>query len=149
MQFWTFFKPIISVINGGGVEDTGQGQGPKKISRPRTDPLEAKAKNQGHRRKCSPKKKVLRKFFQVISKKKVFKKFFYAKKVFTKFFSGDFHLRKTKKGLRKFSTRFLALSNKTLTVQKIVLSLSRGQGNFRGLEAKVKDFKMCPRGLHL
>ena len=34
----------------------GQGQGHKKISklRPRTDPLEAKAKNQGHRRKCSP-----------------------------------------------------------------------------------------------
>ena len=31
---------------------------------------------------------------------------------------------------RKFSARFLAFS----TVQKIVLSSSRGQGNFRGLE---------------
>ena len=39
-----------------------------------------------------------------------------------------------------------------------MLSLSRGQANFRGLEAKAKDltfeakakdFKMCPRGLHL
>ena len=38
-------------------------------------------------------------------------------------------------GLRKFSARFLAFSNKIFTVQKIVLSSSRGQGNFRGLEA--------------
>ena len=29
---------------------------------------------------------------------------------------------------------------------KILLSSSRGQANFRGLEAKAKDFKMCPRG---
>ena len=49
----------------------GQGQGHKKIrgqgqgqpfrgqtlSRPRTGMLEAKAKDQGHKRKCSPKKK--------------------------------------------------------------------------------------------
>ena len=34
-----------------------RGLGHKKISRPRTDPLAAKAKDQGHRRKCSPKKK--------------------------------------------------------------------------------------------
>ena len=42
-----------------------RGQGHKKISRPRprTDPLEAKAKNQEHRRKCSPKKKGLQKIF--------------------------------------------------------------------------------------
>ena len=46
--------------------------------------------------------------------------------------------------------------HKILTFQKIVLSSSRGQANFRGLEAKdltfeakAKDFKMCPRGLHL
>ena len=68
-------------------------------------------------------------------KKKVFKIFFQAKKVFKIFFPGDFHLRKTKKGVHKFSARFLALSNKISTVQKIVLSSSRGQGNFRGLEA--------------
>ena len=61
----------------GGVEDTrleakakakdtkkirgqGQGQGQpfrgQNLSRPRTGMLEAKAKDQGHRRKCSPKK---------------------------------------------------------------------------------------------
>ena len=45
-----------------------------------------------------------------------------------------------------FQKIFQAL-HKILTIQKIVLSSSRGQANFRGLEAK--DFKMCPRGLHL
>ena len=35
-----------------------------------------------------------------------------------------------KKGVRKFSARFLAFSNEISTVQKIVLSSSRGQGNF-------------------
>ena len=67
----------------------------------------------------------------MFSKKKILKKIFLTistKKVFRIFFSG-------KKGLPKFSERFLALSNKILTVQKIVLSSSRGQGNFRGLEA--------------
>ena len=65
-----------------------------------------------------------------------------------------------KKGVRKFSARFLAFSKEISTVQKIVLSSSRGQGNFRGLEAKAKakdltfeakakDLKICPRGLHL
>ena len=65
----------------GGVEDIrleakdtkkirGQGQGQpfrgQKLSRPRTGMLEAKAKDQGHKRKCSPKKK-----------KKVFTKIFF------------------------------------------------------------------------
>ena len=40
-----------------------------------------------------------------------------------------------KKGIRKFFARFLAFPNKVLPVQKIVLSSSRRQGNFRGLEA--------------
>ena len=57
------------VFSRGGVEDTrlkakdtkklrGQGQGKpfrgQTLSRPRTGMLEAKAKDQGHRRKCSP-----------------------------------------------------------------------------------------------
>ena len=98
-------------------------------SRPRTQKnFEAKdrpSRGQGHRSKCSPNKQGFQKIFPSNLKKKVFKKFF----------SGDFHLRKTKKDLCKFSARFLALSNKISTVQKIVLSSSRGQGNFRGLEA--------------
>ena len=67
----------------GGVEDTrleakdtkkirGQGQGQpfrgQTLSRPRTGMLEAKAKDQGHKRKCSPKKKkVFTNIFQAIS----------------------------------------------------------------------------------
>ena len=56
------------------------------------------------------------------------------KKIFKNFFSGDLHLRKPKKGLCKFSASYLAFSNKISRVQKIVLSTSQGQGNFRGLE---------------
>ena len=65
-------------------------------------------------------------------------------------------IEENKKGVRKFSAMFLAFSNEISTVQKIVLSSSRWQRNFRGLEAsrprtsgfeaKDKDFKMCPRG---
>ena len=117
-----------------GRKARGQGQGHKKISRPRTP---SRGQGQGPRTKAqvfSKKKKVFKKIFQQ-SQKKVFKIFFQAKKVFKKFFSRDFHLRKTKKGPRKFSARFLAVSNKISTVQKVVLSSSRGQGDFRGLEA--------------
>ena len=83
--------------------------------------LEAKAKDQGHKRKCSPKKK---------------------KKGLHKNFLGDFQ--KKKKSSQKFFKRspqesvfqriFQAL-HKILTIQKILLSSSRGQANFRGLEA--------------
>ena len=100
----------------------GQGEGHKKILRPRANPLEAK--DQRHRRKCSQKKEGFLKNFSSNLKKGL-----------QKFFLGDFLLRKTKKGLCKFFGRFLALFNKISTVQKIVLSLSRGQGNFRVLEA--------------
>ena len=104
----------------------GQGQGQpfrgQTLSRPRTGMLEAKAKDQEHRRKCSPKKKVFSKFFQAISKKKK------EKKGLRKTFSGDLH----KKNV--FQKIFQAL-HKILTIQKIVLSSSRGQANFRGLEA--------------
>ena len=74
-----------NLLSRGGVEDTrleakakdtkkirGQGQGQpfrgQTLSRPRTGMLEAKAKDQGHSRKCSPeKKKVFKKVFQAIS----------------------------------------------------------------------------------
>ena len=89
-----------------GHKARGQGQGHKKIrgqgqpfrkqtlSRPRTGMLEAKAKDQGHKRKCSPKKKKkgLHKNFlgDLQKKKKVFTKIFQAistKKRFSKNFS--------------------------------------------------------------
>ena len=76
------FECVDSVFTRGGVEDTrleakakdtkkirGQGQGQpfrgQTLSRPRTGMLEAK--DQGHSRKCSPKKKVFKKVFQAIS----------------------------------------------------------------------------------
>ena len=62
---------MLFVPTRGGVEDTRleakakdtkkiQGQGQpfrgQTLSRPRTEMLEAKAKDQGHKRECSPKK---------------------------------------------------------------------------------------------
>ena len=84
--------------------------------------LEAKAKDQGHKHKCSQKKKVYTKIFQAISKKKKKKK-----RSSQKFFR-----RSPQKNV--FQKIFQAL-NKILTIQKIELSSSRGQANFRGLEA--------------
>ena len=72
-----------NILTRGGVLDTrlkakaktkdtkkirGQGQPfrGQTLSRPRTGMLEAKAKDQGHKRKC-PKKKVFKKVFQAIS----------------------------------------------------------------------------------
>ena len=121
--------------NRGGVEDTwleakdtqkirsqGQPFRGQTLSRPRTGMLEAKVKDQGHKRKCSPKtrKKGLHKNFSSNLQKK-------KKRSSQKFF---------RRSLQKnvFQKIFQAF-HKILTVQKIVLSLSRGQANFRGLEA--------------
>ena len=78
-------------------------------------------------------KKGLEKIFLSDFKKRSSKIFFRQKRS-SKFFFRRFSLEENKKGLRKFSARFLALSNKILTVKKIVRSLCRGQGNFRELE---------------
>ena len=117
-----------------GHKARGQDQGHKKNSRPRprtafprTDTLEAKDRNargqgQGPRiqEQVLSKKKVFTKVFQAISKKK-------KKRSTQKFFK-----RSPKKNV--FQKNFQALY-KILTIQKIVLSSSRGQANFRGLEA--------------
>ena len=90
-------KVIIALLTRGGVEDTGleakakdtkkirgQGQGQpfrgQTLSRPRTGML--KAKDQGHKRKCSPKKKKkgLHKNFSSHLHKKTF-----SKKIFKRF----------------------------------------------------------------
>ena len=77
-------------------------------------------KEQGRKRKCSTKKRPSQNFFQAISKKK-------KKKASQKFFR-----RSPQKNV--FQKIFQAL-HKILTIQKIVLFSSRGQGSFRGLEA--------------
>ena len=110
----------------GGVEDTrleakakakdtkkirGQGQGQEQpfrgqtLSRPRTGMLEAK--DQGHKA-------------QVLSKKK-------KKRSSQKFFK--------RSSLKNVFQKIFQALHKISTFQKIVLSSSRGQANFRGLEA--------------
>ena len=138
-----------------------RGQGHKKNPRPRprtafprTDTLEAKDRNargqgQGPRTQSASalqkKKKVFTKVFQAISKKKKKKK----KRSSQKFFK--------RSPLKNVFQKIFQALHKILTFQKIVLSSSRRQANFRGLEAsrkakdltfeaKAKDFKMCPRG---
>ena len=110
--------------------------------------LEAKAKDQGHKRKCSPKKKkkVFTKIFQAISKKK--KK----KKVFTKIFQA---ISTKKRFLKNFSS---APQNFNNSKNSAVLEPRTGQfsrtwdleakakAKDLTFEAKAKDFKMCPRG---
>ena len=105
-----------------GHKARGRGQGHKKIPRPRprTEPVEAKAKNQGHRSKCSPKKRVFKKFFWR-SQKKGLQKIFFRRSP----------LEENKKRHRKIFGVF----QQNFSVQKIVLSSSRGLDNFRGLEA--------------
>ena len=80
--------------------------------------LEAKAKDIGA--------SVLQNFFSGDLKKE---------KSIEKNFSGNLQKKKTKKGLSKFFAKFLAFSNKILTIQKIEFSSRREQGNFWGLEA--------------
>ena len=125
----------------------GQDQGHKKNPRPRprtvfprTDTLEPKDRNargQGPRSQAqvfSKKKKVFKNFFRRSQKKK--------KKVFTKIFQAISKKKKriSQKLFRRspqkdvFQKIFQAL-HKILTIQKIVLSSSRGQVNFRGLKA--------------
>ena len=114
----------------GGVEDTtleakdtkkirGQGQGQpfrgQTLSRPRTGMIETKAKDQGHKRKCSPKKNLHINFSGDLKKKG-----------FTKIFQAI----STKK---RFPKNFSSAPQNS-TIQKIVLSSSRGQANFRGLK---------------
>ena len=117
----------IYIIFRGGVEDTRfeakdtkkfQGQGPRTQTQV-----------------FSKKKKVLKIFFQAISKKKVFKNFFQAEKVFKNFFSGDLYLRKPKIRSLQIFRKVLGVFQRNFNGSKIVLSSSRGQGNFRGHEA--------------
>ena len=95
--------------------------------------LEAKAKDQGHKRKCSlQKKKVFTNIFQAISTKKRFPK--------------------------NFSSAPQSFNNSknTAVLEPRIDQFSRTWGleakvkaNDLTFGAKAKDFKICPRGLHL
>ena len=121
-------------------------------SRPRTQKKsEAKAKDslsenrhsRGRGQECSrPRPRIKDTSASALKKKKVFTKIFQAiSKKQNKRSSQKFFKRSPQKNV--FQKIFQPL-HKILTIQKIVLSSSRGQANFRGLEAKAKDFKMCP-----
>ena len=100
----------------------GQGQGQpfrgQTLSRPKTGMLEAK--DQGHKRKCSPKKKKRssQKFFTRSPKKK---------RSSQKFFK--------RSPLKNVFQKIFQAIHRILTFQKIVLSSNPGKANFRGLEA--------------
>ena len=107
------------------VESRTQGSRPRTAF-PRTDTLEAKDRNargqgQGPRTKA-----------QVLSKKKRSSQKFFRRSPKKKSSSQKFFKRSPQKNV--FQKIFQAL-HKILTIQKIVLSSSRGQANFRGLEA--------------
>ena len=100
------------------VESRTQGSRP----RPRTQ-KNFEAKNQGHRRKCLTKKK------------KWFSKFFFRRKRYSKIFFGRSLFEETKKKSLQIFPKVSGVFQRNFNGSKMVLSSSRGQGNFRGLEA--------------
>ena len=141
-------KNTLRLFSRGGVEDTRlEAKDTKKNPRPRprtalprTDPLEAKDRNdrgQGQGPKTQAqvfsKKKGLEKIFSGdLQKKRSWKKIFRRspkKKLFKKIFRAF----SSKKRLLKFF--FRRSTKKNVNNSKKVLSSSRGQANFRGLEA--------------
>ena len=126
----------------GGVEDT-------RLKAKDTKNFDAKAKNrpsrgQGPRTQTQVfSKKRSSKFFFRRSQKKVFKNFFHAKKVFKKFLSGDLYVRKPKKRFLQIFRKVSGVFQRNFNGSKVVLSSSRGQGYFRGLEASRPRTSKC------
>ena len=77
---------------------------------------EAKIKDQGHKRKCSPKKR---------------------------FSKNSFRRSQNKKNKKKVFKKLFQVIYRFLTIRKIVLSSSRVQGNFRGLKASRPRTSKC------
>ena len=71
----------------------------------------------------------------VLEKKKVFKNFFQAKNVLKKFFFRRSLLEETKKRSLLIFRKVSGVFHRNFNGSKIVLFSSRGQGNFRGLDA--------------
>ena len=118
----------------GGVEDTrleAKVKDTKKTLRPRlrTDSLEAKTKDQGHRRKCSPKTNGVQKFF---SDEKGLK---------TKFFSRSL-IAENKKGQRKCFSRFWRFPTRFHRLKKLCCLRAEDRVIF-------EDFRFRGQGLDL
>ena len=99
---------------------------------------------QGHRCKCSKKKKSSKNFFQAISKKRSSKIFFRRKRSKT-FFQAISTWGKQKKSF-KFSARFLAFSNKISTIQKM-LTTGQFSRTYAEERAIFKDLRLQSQGL--
>ena len=129
----------------GGVENTRpRPRTQKKNPRPRTqkkseakDSLSKDRHSRGQGQECSRPRPRTKDTKRKCSQKK-------KKKGLHKDFSGDLQEKKKKRSSQKFFRRSLQKNvfqkifqalHKILTIQKIVLSSSRGQDNFRGLEA--------------
>ena len=97
---------------GHKARDQGEGQ---TLSRPRTKDTDAS---------------VLQK-----QKKRSSKIYFRPKRSSKKFFSGDLYLRKPKKRSLQIFRKVSGVFQQNFNSSKIVLSSSKGQANFRGLEA--------------
>ena len=114
-----------------GVEDTrleAKAKNTQKFeAKSKDNPSEDRpSRGQGHKRKCSLKKKVFKNFFSGdLRKKRSSQKFF---------------RQSQKKNV--FHTIFQAL-HKIITIQKIMLSSSRRQTNFRGVEASRPRTSKC------
>ena len=121
-------RPSLSLIalSRGGVEDTrleAKAKDTKKKSEAK-DSLSEDRHSRGQGQECSrPRPRTKDTSASALQKKK---------KDLLKNFSGDLQKKKKKKGHHK---NFSSDLHKILTVQKILLSSSRGQANFRGFEA--------------
>ena len=129
----------------GGVEDTWlEAKDTKKSEAKAKDSLSEDRHSRGQAQEClRPKPLTMDTSGSALQKKKVFTKIFQAtskkkKKGLHKNFSGNLHKKTFSKNCFKRSKNSAVLEPRT--------------GQFSrtwGLEAKAKDFKMCPRGLHL
>ena len=118
-QFYKHDRHLIDIdaLNRGGVEDTGLEKAKDiKKSEAKDSPTEDRP-CQGQGQECS-RPRIKNIGASVLYKKKVFKNFFL-----------EFSKKKT------VYKKILQAIYKLSTIQKIVLSSSRGQGRFRGLEA--------------
>ena len=112
------FLVIFTVITRGGVEDTRlEAKDTKKIRGQGQGSLSEDRHSRGQGQECSRPRTQAQVLSKIKNKKRSSQKFF---------------KRSPQKNV--FQKIFQAL-HKILTIQKIVLSSSRGQGNFRGLEA--------------
>ena len=89
------------------------------------------------------KKKSSSKIFFRRSPKKGLQNFLQAKKIFKNVFSGALYLRKPKKRSLEIFRKISGVFQRNFNGSKIELSSSRGQGNFRGLEASRPRTSKC------